>query len=149
MGFTNSLKTEWVDVDGKLLWRVTESYEFHSGEFDSGLFIGVPEGFVSDLASIPFGARWLIPKAGKMAQAAVCHDKCYRDGTMTIRIDDKTKDIAVTSGMADSMMYQAMIALKVKKWRRVLVFRALKLGGWYRWNQLRKANIGTKTETTL
>ena len=146
MGFTSTLKTEW--LAGGNQWRVIESFEFHSGLPDSGLYVFVPEGFVSDLASIPFGARWLIPKAGKNAQAAVCHDKCYRDGTMTIRIDGKTKDVPVSRGMADSMMYQAMRALKVKAWRRELIFRALKVGGWYRWNQLRKANVGTRTETT-
>lgn len=144
--FTGTLKTEWMP-SGKH-WRVTEAFEFHSGQFNSGLFVSVPEGFVTDLASIPIGVRWLIPKAGKNAQAAVVHDHIYRHGTMSIRVRNNTQQVPVSRGMADAIMYQAMKALNVAAWRRELIFRGLQVGGWVAWNRLRRKNIGLATATT-
>lgn len=36
--------------------------------------ITVPEGYVTDFASIPLPVRWLIPQAGHSAKAATLHD---------------------------------------------------------------------------
>jgi hypothetical protein len=36
--------------------------------------ITVDQGYTTDLASIPFFARWIIPQAGHSARAAVLHD---------------------------------------------------------------------------
>lgn len=41
---------------------------------DAAGTITVPQGYVTDLASIPFFARWLLPQAGHSARAAVLHD---------------------------------------------------------------------------
>jgi len=130
--FTGSLLTEWLP-DGKN-WKVLKSFEFHSGRAASGLFARVDEGFITDLASIPFGVRWLIPKAGKNAQAAV--------------VNDEEATVPISRAMADSMMYQAMRALKVRGWRREMIYRGLQVGGWVRWRELRAADIGEATDTT-
>lgn len=127
-------------------WRVVEAFEFHSGEYGSGLFVLVPEGFVTDLASIPIGVRWLIPKAGKNAQAAVIHDHIYQSGTMLIRVQESIKEVPVSRGIADAMMYQAMKALRVKSWRREMIYRGLQIGGWFAWNRARNRG-GITTET--
>ena len=141
--FTSSLKTEWMP-DGNH-WRVIESFEFHSGEPYSGLFVRVPEGFVTDLASIPVGVRWLIPKAGKNAQAAACHDVLYKTGVMIMRVAAVENQVPVSRAMCDSMMYQAMRALGVKVWRREMIYRGLQVGGWMAWNRLRKNAVRTDT----
>lgn len=36
--------------------------------------ITVPIGYVTDCASVPFFARWIIPQVGHSARAAVLHD---------------------------------------------------------------------------
>lgn len=144
--FTNSLKTEWLP-DGRH-WKITETYEFHCGDAYSGLFARVPKGFVTDLASIPLGVRWLIPKAGKNAQAAAFHDILYKTGAMIMRVDDNEKSVPVSRGMCDAMMYQAMRALSVKWWRRELIYRGLQIGGWVSWSKYRKLDINTATRTT-
>lgn len=148
-GFTNSLKTEWLPSGGH--WRLTESFEFHSGEAGSGMFIRCEEGMVTDLASIPWFARWLVPKVGMDAQASVVHDRGYRDGFVLVRIVvdgvAHEKRVAVSRGVVDSIYMQAMRALKTKMTRREAIYRAIQVGGWVVWNKYRRAG-GMTTETT-
>ena len=148
MGFTRSLKTEWKEINGKLRWVALESFEFHSGAKDEGLFVRCEAGMVSDLASIPRIVRWLIPKAGKDAQGAFIHDRVYRDGFMIMRIEHLEKRVRVSRAMADGLYHQSMLALKVGKWRRRAIYRGLRAGGFVAWNKYRKANTGMQTETT-
>ena len=42
-----------------------------------GEVIEIPRGFVTDLASIPKGLRWLVPVNGKHRLAALLHDYMY------------------------------------------------------------------------
>lgn len=141
--FTSALKTEWLP-DGKN-WKVLETFEFHSGEAESGLFVRCKEGMVTDLASIPLIIRWLVPKVGKDAQGAVVHDQVYRDGFMLIRIGAVEKHVPVSRSMADGIYWQAMKALKVQRWRREAIYRGLQIGGWVVWNKYREENPGTQT----
>ncbi|MCR9257378.1 MAG: DUF1353 domain-containing protein [Alphaproteobacteria bacterium] len=39
--------------------------------------VTVPAGFLTDLASVPWFARWLVSKTGHHTEAAVVHDYCY------------------------------------------------------------------------
>ena len=147
--FTNSLKTEW--LDGKK-WRVTESYRFYSGDYLSGLYVEVPEGFITDLASIPRLLHWLVPKVGKDSAASVMHDVIYRTGVMTssVIVDgvEHVVDTPVSQGMADSMFHQAMVALKVGRWRRKILYHGVSIFGWIAWNRYREELNAERTETT-
>lgn len=140
-------------MDSGKLWRVVEPFRFYSGARNSNLFVDVPGGFESDLASIPRAVRWLIPKVGKDAQGAVVHDMAYRTGQMSASVvvdgQEYVQAVPISRGMADSLYHQAMIALKVKRWRRKAIYYGLIAGGWVRWNQLRAADIGVATETTV
>ena len=144
--FTNDLVTRWVPATGR--WVLTETFEFHSGEYRSGLFVRCEAGMESDLASIPRAVRWLVPKVGKDAQASVVHDRVYRDGFMLMRVAGHEKPVAVSRGMADSMYYQAMLALGVGRLRREAIYRGLQVGGWVAWNRYRRKGLGISTETT-
>ena len=60
--------------DGKH-WCLVEEYKHEVGKVSSGLFVTVPDGFVTDLASIPSWLQWLInPFDPKSNTAAVVHD---------------------------------------------------------------------------
>ena len=73
--------------------------------------IVVPAGFPTDLASIPKGLRWLVPKFGPWDEAAVLHDylcvtnRCSRFIT-------------------DAFFREAMAVLEVPVWRRVTMYYA-------------------------
>ncbi|MCA1806455.1 MAG: DUF1353 domain-containing protein [Actinobacteria bacterium] len=86
--------------------------------------ITVPMGFVSDYASIPRLARPLIPSWGRWAEAAVVHDYCYE------RLCH-----VMTRSEADKIFLIAMTELKVKWWRRVLMYLAVRIGGRGGWNK--------------
>lgn len=71
-GFTDALVIEEIGYER---WRVVRAFAFTSSD---GTQIKVPEGFVTDLASVPHLARSLVPKIGYWSQAAVVHDWIYR-----------------------------------------------------------------------
>lgn len=65
---TYSIKLEPGEKDDT--WFLTEPFTYND--------ITVPEGFETDLASIPYGFQWIIPKGGPMTVAAVVHNYLYR-----------------------------------------------------------------------
>ena len=75
--FTTPLKVE--HIDGRY-WRVLEAFEYRVGSEDSDEIISVPAGFVTDFASIPRFAWWLIGSpTGEYGKAAVKHDYLYSE----------------------------------------------------------------------
>lgn len=66
---------------GLVEFRLTEPFSFEIGGWGSKTYIVVPVGFVTDLASIPKGIRWLLPPDGPYAKAAVVHDFMYEHAT--------------------------------------------------------------------
>jgi hypothetical protein len=77
--FTDNLSIEpFPDYEnGKKVWKwcLTAGLHWEVGYQGSGLWIVVPEGFVTDLASVPWWARWLRdPNRPETAKAAAVHD---------------------------------------------------------------------------
>ncbi len=60
--------------NGQGLFEVAVPFTFDLGFLGSGETVLVPAGFVTDFASIPWFARWLLPISGKVAKAALLHD---------------------------------------------------------------------------
>jgi hypothetical protein len=82
----------------------------------------VPQGYVTDFASVPRPFRWLVPKSGKYNQAAVVHDYIYTNLYRTL-----TKD------QADQIFFDAMQELGVVRWKRKLMYFAVRIGGRGNW----------------
>jgi len=118
--FTNGLVIKFI-AESKM-FRVYISFDYHVGSEDSSDVITVPEGFITDLASIPPVARWLIPKIGKHAQAAVLHDYLYNTKMFTRK-------------KSDGVFLEAMTVLKVSKWKRKTMYRAVRMFGWIPWEK--------------
>jgi len=85
----------------------------------------VPKGFVCDQASVPFGLRWLVPKAGKFNRAVVLHDWLF--------YLHLTGQLDMTRSEVDSLMHQAMIADGVRFTQRWLIRAGLFAGSWIPW----------------
>lgn len=77
----------------------------------------VPEGFVTDFASIP-RLFWTVigHPAGRYAQAAVLHDCLYSTG-------------AAKRAEADRIFREAMAVLGVPGWQRWLMWAGVRIGG--------------------
>lgn len=109
--FTDPLRVEVLDQEhnGEGLFRVLDPFTYEVGVLGSGDEITVPAGFVTDLASIPRVARWLIPIAGRSAKAAVLHD-------WLLHLLDRR---------ATSVFNEALIVAGTPTWRRWVMVAAV------------------------
>jgi hypothetical protein len=82
--------------------------------------VAVPEGYVTDFASIPGFAHWLISPFGKHAEAAVVHDWLYTLG--------KPKD-GKARKQADKVFRRALKLVGVGFLRRNIMYYAVRIGG--------------------
>lgn len=114
-----------VDSDGRN-WTVEASFNCHSDLVDRDFHI--PSGFKTDFASVPQILWNIIPPTGRYAQAAVLHDWLYR-------CQDQHN---FTRKQCDQIFNEAMKTLNVKTWRRILIYRGVRIGGWLAWSQNKK-----------
>lgn len=82
--------------------------------------VAVPEGYVTDFASIPGFAHWMISPFGKHAEAAVVHDWLYTLGTPGKERERK---------LADRTFRRALHLVGVGFFRRWIMYAAVRIGG--------------------
>ena len=92
---------------GKRGWELTKDLKYSSDRLHR--FLVVPTGFTTDLASIPWYARWLLPKHGRYSKAAVLHDWLLTQP-------------AYTRMEADELFNDAMRSSNVVRWRRLTIY---------------------------
>lgn len=103
-------------IVGQYTFELVAPFEYHVGEYPSEEVIKVPVGFVTDLASVPRVLWAIVPPHGKYAKAAIIHDYLYVQAY-------KSK------AYADGVFLEAMGVLGVPKFRRKLMYMAVKLFG--------------------
>ena len=117
----------WI-LDGRIVW-VQNGY----GPKQDGMR-AIAAGFMTDWASIPrpFRVIWT-PGGGPWRLAAVLHDWAYSTSSLTRR-------------QADRLYLDACIAAGVRKRTRVLMWTALRVGGWLAWRSNRRnlAELGPR-----
>jgi hypothetical protein len=79
--------------------------------------IEVPTGFFTDFASVPSVARVFISGHGKDRWAAVVHDYLY-------------SILAYSRKTADAIFLEAMAVSNVGLFKRRVMYRAVRTGGW-------------------
>jgi hypothetical protein len=98
--------------------------EYRVGSAESDEVIVVPAGFITDFASVPKGLWNIFPPFGEWAAAAVVHDYLYKTQGLNGKYDRK---------QADKIFKEAMEVLEVPKWKRELMYNAVRTfgkGGW-------------------
>lgn len=121
--FTNALITQDLN-NGK--FRVVESFSYYVGDETSNFVITVPKDFEFDCFSVPRGFRWLIPKVQERGnQAAALHDWLYNQRFVH----------GLSRKQCDDIFLEAMEVLGVARWRRELIYRAVRIGGGFKWNK--------------
>ena len=101
---------------GSYRFELLEPFEYHVGSFPSEEVIRVPAGFVTDLASVPRFLWSILPPHGRYAKAAIVHDYLY--------------DYAIgTRKRADDIFLEGMKVLGVPKWRRYVMYWAVRMFG--------------------
>ncbi len=112
-----AILTDW-EKEGRTQAVVVRPYSYLSRINHMDVMVDVPAGFVTDFASIPAFAQFLIQPFGRHAPAAVIHDFLYAIGTPKAR------------KYADLLFLHAMRDAGVPAFRRRLMYAAVKLGGW-------------------
>lgn len=117
MTFTNSpllLEDLGTNEHGRAQYRLRSALLF-STEWRStlGLRVCVPDGFVTDFASVPRLFWPIFPPSGKWNRAAIIHDYLC---------DSKT----CSRFLADAIFRECMRELGVPRWRRVLMYYAVR-----------------------
>lgn len=100
---------------GHYNWRVHEPFAFYLSDDNSDV-IEVPVGFVTDLATVPRIFWILLPPDGKYAKAAIIHDYMYDNALRTKK-------------EADKIFLDGMTVLGVPKWKRTIMYWAVRLFG--------------------
>jgi len=98
------------------LWAVLTPFRFYIGEESDNDWIIVPYGFITDLASIPRAFWSILPPFGEYAKAAILHDFLYCFGNKGRKY-------------ADRVLLEAMTVLGVAKWRRFVIYSAVRIFG--------------------
>ena len=119
-----------VEIVGPMRFKLISPFEYHVGMYPSNEIINVPEGFITDFASVPRVFWSILSPIDEYAKAAVLHDFIYR--------------VAPYERMrCEEIFLEAMIVLKVPEWKRHAIYRSVYLFGWKRWNELRREQACT------
>lgn len=107
-------------------WQLLAEFDYYVGEaimrkiqpqiYGQVVSVRVPAGTITDLATVPRLLWVIFPPHGQYAKAAIIHDYLYDQA-----IGSKT--------FADSVFLEAMEVLAVPRWRRVLMYWAVRLFG--------------------
>ena len=118
-GFKNKLQVEELD-DAR--WKVLTSFLYESKLLLRTVV--VPDGFVTDFASVP-RIPFIFDVLGDIAHGpAVVHDWLYMKGTYS-RL------------MADRVLLEAMKSEGLVFWKRYQIYLGVRLGGWVAWREHR------------
>lgn len=109
------------DALGADHWRVTQGFRFYINSPQSGLWINVPAGYLTDGASVPRAFWSLIPPWGKYGQAAVVHDIVCE----YLSITKHGCPYRVSRAFCDDLLLHAMEALGVPWLTRQAIHKAV------------------------
>lgn len=118
--FTSPLVAEFED-DG-IHYVIWQMFTYLLGMLGSGISVNVPVGYRTDLASVPWWIRWLLPPNGKYGKAAVIHD--YICSYRTVNVNGI--NVYVTRKQGDLIFLEAMGVLNVPAWQKWSMFCAVR-----------------------
>jgi len=132
--FTDPLEYVYIGkFMGEHQYQITKEFTYHIGSLENSIGkVTVPEGFVTDLTSIPWPLSLLLPVDGPYAQAAVLHDYMYvviAQNTLMNKISDNDKYKVLSRIVADAIFYESLKVLKINPILSRLFYWAVRLFG--------------------
>jgi len=110
------------------MWEVERGFKYYVGEENSDEYVRVPRGFPTDFASVPRAFWVVLPPDGQYSQAAVLHDYLYSCHGV---LPKKT----YTRKRCDELFLEAMAVLEVPTWKRLIMYRAVRMFAWLGWKK--------------
>ena len=117
---------------GKNKWKLLEPVRGFFPKAELPLFreIKVPTGFQTDGASVPRIFWNIVPPMSNYTNAAVLHDYLYvKKGDIGTGDDLDGHSKKYLRKQADLIFLQAMIELRVSRWKRRTMYRAVRMFG--------------------
>lgn len=108
-------------------WRVVLPYVYQDGETS----ITIPQGFETDLASVPRALWTIIAPFELSIIAPVVHDLIYQHGGEVTAYTDPPR--RYTRGEADALFERIMTQEGVPDWRRHAAYDAVREAGASHW----------------
>lgn len=104
---------------------------------DETIYVVVPKGFVTDLASVPKRLQFIFPPDGEYTYAAIVHDMAYQSLKERTSIDTSSHRYHPihelnkhhTRYLADRLFLMGMRELGVDLFTRTAMYNAVRLGG--------------------
>lgn len=106
-------------------WQLRQDFVFISPTWGT---LVVPRGFVTDLASVPWFARWYVSRDGDHLKAAVVHDYAYARASASAPLDHGQWS-KIDRRAADRLFLEAMGVRGVRPAKRRVIYAAVRLGG--------------------
>ena len=119
-----------INPDGRTAW-LTMGCDV---DVEAGPPIHIHRGFRTDFASVPRVFWRMLPPWGRYTPAAVVHDFLY-ERAGACQLADRAGLYIYTRKMADRLFRQYMAVLAVPQWKRAVMYRALRIGGWLAWRR--------------
>ena len=123
-----TLRLEYVDGD---TWTLLEPFAVASSVLGGRFDVGLP--FTTDFNSTPRPLWPLFPPT-EDGEAAVVHDKLYRDGTWN--------GTPITRALADQVHREFLIWKGAPAWKVTAMYRGLRWFGWRAWGRYRAQEGG-------
>lgn len=102
---------------GRVVWELTQPFEYRVGLNGGGLVVAVPPGFLTDFASVPRLFWRLYPPAGPYRKPAVVHDYLYSTAANCPRF------------LADAIFRDAMSRVGIPLRTQLLMYYAVRCFG--------------------
>lgn len=120
--------------DGRQVWAVVKTLGYRTL---SGDLVLMHAGMSTDLASIPWYGRGLLPSDGTYQQDAVVHDICYQSkGSFTWHGHlGHAWAQPYTRPQCDGLLRETMAQSHIAGWRRYVIVLAVRLGGAGGWGK--------------
>lgn len=133
------------------LWQTSDELKYEVAKDD---IITVPDGFITDLASVPWPVSMFIPKSGRYNPPAIVHDFLYfmsrveyllASGEYTV--DELKERIPLLNHVdpekfqyrsrkeADEIFLTAMKDIGVNLFKRLTMYRAVRTFAWLAWGK--------------
>lgn len=106
-------------------WRVRTPFKYYLDDDARLKWVHVPQDYLTDGASSPRLLWSLVPPWGAYGQAAVLHDYLCEN----LSIESSGRQVSIKRAEADSIFKHAMKVLGVPRWKRDLMYIAVRVYG--------------------
>jgi len=107
------LEDTGTSTHGRAKFKLLDSFRYEVGCRHTGMIVIVPQGYVTDFATIPRLFWRILPPAGAYRFATVIHDYLCSSKLVSRQV-------------ADAVFLDAMVCLGVPWWKRTLVYSGVR-----------------------